>query len=234
MNDKAIIRVLAIFSAIVTIALGTIVSCTHNRISELKITEQLYVVAQDSLKIVKNDLNQQTATIEVLTSENNQLFTNLKNADEDIARLQELVRKYEKENGRLNTALVLTNTTVIHLQDSIKNIIVGYTYADTDSVVVYPVYKREFTRDWDSGTVTMGLSQLDLNIKVKNSYDITIGDEKVSLFKRKMFANITNLNPNTETQVMKVYQKQEVKTKIMRPIGVGLLGGIVAGYMLFH
>lgn len=211
-----------------------LLKCSGDRIDALKQTEQMYIHSQDTLKIVLNSLGQQTASIEVLESEKSSLFTSLNVKDATINRLQNSVRLYEKKIGDLNTAIAINNETIIGLQDSIKNLIIGYTTDPDTPGVTYPIYTRKFTKEWYSGDITMGLTQLDLNMKIKNSYDITIGEEKVSLFKKKMYANITNLNPDTETNDMKVYQKKEVKTGVMKPFSVGGAVGLVIGYLLFH
>ena len=78
----------------------------------------------------------------------------------------------------------------------------------------------------------MGWDTLDLSLKVKNDYDITIGDEKVSLFKRKTYANITNLNPDTETKVIKVYDKVEKKNHTVRNVGIATGIGFIIGVLI--
>jgi len=233
-SKTKILTIFALFSTIALVVVLLLLKLSERRINELKQTEQLYIHVQDTLKIVLNNLGQQTASIEVLESENTNLFTKLQTTDATIIRLQKVINLYEKKVGDLNSAIVINNETILELQDSIKNLIIGYSTDPTTPGITYPIYTRVFTKEWYSGDVTMGLTQLDLNIKIKNSYDITIGDEKVSLFKKKMYANITNLNPDTETKEMKVYQKEEVKTKIMTTkdyIEVGL--GVFFGYLLF-
>lgn len=233
-KDKLIIKILLASTLILALLFSITMCVSKKRISELEQTEKLYSVSQDSLKTTKNKLGEETAKVEVLEAEQNTLFTQLHLKDKDINRLQILVTKYEKENGNLNTAIIISNQTILKLRDSLRAAIIGYTHPIDSPTVSYPIYKRSINKQWYAGTIVMGLDTLDLSLKVKNEYDITIGDEKVSLFKRKSYANITNLNPDTETKVMKVYDKQEKKTKIMKPITVGGVIGLAAGYLLFH
>jgi len=237
MEDKfktLLVKALAIFSAFVTILLVLLFYFGSKRLKNLEQTEQLYIVATDSLKLVRNELGQQKATIEVLQSDNATMFISLASKDNDIIRLQNLVKRYKKENGDLNTALILSNETNIHLEDSIRNLILNWK-PDPTTGILYPTYTRPLVNDWYSGNMTMGLDTTSLDIKIKNDYDITIGNEKVSLFKKKYYANITNLNPDTETKVMKVYQKKEVKTKIITFKDIVDTGiGVVIGYLLFN
>lgn len=234
-TQKTVITILFVAFSIVAIMLMITISISRKRIETLKQTEQLYIVAQDSLKTTVNKLNQQTASILVLTSENDHLFTKIKSNDADIIRLQNVVKQYEKKFGNLNTAIIISNETIVHLQDSIRNLIIGWTSnPDTSNHYLYPTYKRAFNSTWQDGIIVMGLDTLDLQLKIRNEYNVTIGEEKVSLFKKKLYANVTNLNPSTQTKVMKVYQEKEVKTKIFKPLTIGSAIGIVVGYLLFH
>ena len=233
MKTNNITTILLAFLTITVLILITLLKLSADRINNLKQVETLYAVTQDSLKIERNKNNEQTATIGVLISENTGLFTKIKSNDIYINRLQKLVQVYELKIGELNTAIVTSNTTIIKLQDSLQSVIVGYTHNIDTPSIKYPIYNRAFIKDWYSGNVIMGLNKLDFNVKIKNDYDITIGSEKINLFKRKMYANITNLNPDTETKVMKVYQKQEVKTNVLKTFGIGGAIGIGVGYLLF-
>jgi hypothetical protein len=232
MKDQRLTNILLIFVTICLIVTIILLYFSSKRINNLQQIETMYIVSQDSLRFERSKNNEQTATIEVLTSENTALFTKLKSSDASINRLQNLVKEYELKIGKLNTAIVTSNTTIVNLQDSIKSIIIGYTNNIDTPSITYPIYNREFTKEWYNGEVTMGLTKLDLNIKIKNDYDVTIGSEKISLFKRKMYANITNLNPDTETTVMKVYQKQEVKTNTLKTFGIGSAVGFAVGLLI--
>lgn len=235
--EQKINKVLGIALIIAIIALAVVLFFASKRIQKLQEIEDIYIIAQDSLDIMINKYNQEVAKTEVLQSENTTLFTQLKIKDKDIIRLQKVILNSEKENKKINTALVISNETNIKLQDSIKSLIIGYSQyegLDTASFILteYPIYQREFKREWDSGILTLGRDTLSLDIKIRNDYDITIGDEKVNLFRKKLYANITNLNPNTQTKVMKVYQKKEVKTKDVQKAGIFTGIGILIGLLI--
>lgn len=227
--------IFAIFAAISIVLLIGMNFKSNRDISDLKYA---YQVAQDSLVVTYNALKQQSSKIEVLTAENSFIVTELTVKDKEITRLQNVIKTYEKQKGDLNTALILTTETVTHLQDSIQNIIVSYTTVIetlNDSLstnIIYPTYSRDFEDRWKKGMVTMGLKELDFYVKTKNEYDITIGEERVNLFKKKVFANITNLNPNTETTVMKVYQKEPIKTHTIRNVGIGAVIGAIGALLI--
>jgi hypothetical protein len=232
MTDKIIIRIL-LGATFVFALLFIVTMCTaKERISNLEQIESLYSISQDSLKTERNAKNEEIAKVEVLEAEQNTLFTQLHLRDKDINRLQNLIKKYEKENGNLNTAIIISNETILSLRDSLKSLIIGYTQDPDTPNVSYPIYQREINKEWYSGNIIMGFNILDLSLKVKNDYDITIGDEKVSLFKRKQYANITNLNPDTETKVMKVYDKKEKKTNFIRNTGIAAGIGFIVGILI--
>jgi HAMP domain-containing protein len=235
--EQKINKVLGIALIIAIIALAVVLFFASKRIQKLQEIEDIYIITQDSLDVMINKYNQEVAKTEVLQSENTTLFTQLKIKDKDIIRLQKVILNSEKENKKINTALVISNETNIKLQDSIKSLIIGYSQyegLDTASFILteYPIYQREFKREWDSGILTLGRDTLSLDIKIRNDYDITIGDEKVNLFRKKLYANITNLNPNTQTKVMKVYQKKEVKTKDVQKAGIFTGIGILIGLLI--
>ena len=236
MNNKLVTRILIGSVIILIIILFAIIFTIRKRNRQLKQINTMYISIQDSLKVVKNEFNQQTASIQVITSENSKLFTDLTTKDKEIIRLQNIVKVYEKGSSKLNTALVISNETVVNLNDSINNLIISYKAKidSTGKLTNYPTYSRSFKEkdNWYEGNVKLGIDTFALNIKSRNSYDITIGDEKISLFKRKTFANVTNLSPYTETKVMKVYQNIEVKDHKIR--NATLIGGagVIIGYLI--
>lgn len=238
-NVKKALVAMGIFIVFLVTINAILLTWKNKRINELKQTEKLYQATQDSLKTVRNALNQEVSKTELLTSENTTLFLTLQIRDKEIIRLQNVIKKAEKEKKDVNTALTISNETVIKLQDSIRSLIIGYTSPIDSPEIKYPVYKREFEKvtngiKWTSGTVVMGIDTLSINQLVHNEYDITIGTEKIKgkLFKRKGYAEITNLNPDTETTVMKVYQQKEVKTGDGKKIGIAGVVGLLIGILL--
>jgi hypothetical protein len=230
-KDTAL-KVLSGFAIIISLLMAFVLYFSGKRIASLKQTEQLYIVAQDSLKTVRNKNGTQTATIEILQADKNKLFTQLQSFDSNIIRLQNVVKQYDKKVGNLTTALITTDETNIKLSDSLKNVITGYSHLPNKPDIKYPIYNKKFDNKWMRGMVTMGLDTFDLKETIINEYDVTIGFEKVSLFKKKAFANITNLNPATETTVMKVYQKTPVKSSIWKPTIIGGAIGFLIGHFI--
>jgi len=232
MTNKMETKVTKIAIIAASIAVILLVASTILNIKMYKNVKELnskYLILEDSLIKTQNDLKQETTTVKALTAINELASQEISTKNTELTKLRNLVAKYEKEIGKLNTAIIVSNQTITTLKDSLRNTIIGYTSVDTDtSEVVYPIYSREFEREWDKGNVTMGLDILDLSITTKNAYDITIGKDRLSPFKDAVYANITNLNPNTETKTMKVYQKEPVKNRTVQKMGaVGIIGLII-------
>lgn len=231
MKENKIIVTMAVASLLIILALLFILWGVSKKVNKLKQIESLYSTSQSDLITERNKYNEEVAKTDVLTADKNKLLLQINSKDSSIIALQNVVKRYEKENGNLRTALVLSNETNLNLQDSIRNLIIGYSTIPETPGVKYPIYNRPITKEWYNGSITMGIDTLSLNLKIKNSYEVTIGDEKMSIFKRSLFANITNLNPDTETKVMKVYQKEPVKDHRIRnnsiAAGVGLLVGLI-------
>lgn len=174
--------------------------------------DNLYEASLDTITKYRNKYDQEVSKIEVLQSENSAMFLSLQFKDKEITRLQNVVARAEKEKKDVNAALIIANTTIITLQDSLRNLIIGYTPDPVDTTIKYPIYKREFKDDWKQGTIVMGYDTLSLQQKIRNDYEVVIGYERVALFKHKPYATITNLNPDTETDVLRVYQNIESNT----------------------
>jgi len=187
---------------LIVLLLGLIFDNINQRAKarDLETVNVLYENAQLELNTIKNKYDQEVTKVEVLMAERNKLFVDLNVKDVNLNKLQQIIKTYEKKNGDLNTALIISNETIIHLQDSLNATIVGYSKPTNDSIV-YPIYNRTFNNKWESGSVTLGIDKFDLKLKNINEYDVTIGNEKISMFKKQPFAIITNLNPNLGGQL---------------------------------
>lgn len=222
------------FSITVTVIICIIsMQRCHDYKDNADTVDGLYKASQDSLHQFKNKLGEEVSKTETLTSENTELFLSLQFKDKTIQNLQKLVARYEDDNKQLSSALFIANSTIVYFADSIKNLISGWE-ADSNKVQ-YPIYKRAFTITdcFTSGTVELGLHKFDISLQTDNQYEIAIGEERVGLFKKKQFAEITNKNKCTTTKAMRVYDKQEKKTNLWKPAAVGVAVGILIAKILF-
>lgn len=221
-----------LLTLLVILFLFTLHKCNNYRISNNEVNE-MYNAASDSLQITRNQYREEVAKSTVLTANNNELFLSIQFKDKEIQHLQQIVRNAEKRNIELTSALYISNQTNIKLQDSIKNLITGWDTSITGDTL-YPIYQRTFNIDscFTSGTVNLGYTTFDLNLQIDNSYDVILGSEKVGLFKRKTFAEITTKNKCTTTKTLKVYSKEQEKKNILLPVGVGFGLGILLMLLL--
>lgn len=167
--------------------------------------ETLYNAAQDTLKITRNELGQQVASIQVLQTTNKKQFLDLKTNDSTIIALQQLVKKTKN----LQSAIVVVN----HTSNSISGNTVVTNSGDSiikDSLVyVYPEYSFSRVTEWDSVNIISNKNTTKLDYKIFNEYDITVSYKKKGLFKGKIpIIDMTNKNPYTETVALRAYQIQ--------------------------
>lgn len=110
------------------------------------------------------------------------------------------------------------------MKDSLQNKIIGYT---KDKILVhntYPIYEKKISNQWMDQTIKLGKNVFEQDLITYNSYSVVIGSEKDGWFKRKQFAEITNLNPSSSTEAMKVYQKKPVPSIFWTGLKYGGLG----------
>ena len=186
--------------------------------------QALYDATQDTLKVRTNALGQQTASISVLKAASKKQFLKFKTQDSTIVQLQDVVKEYK---GKLATATVLSNATAD----------VGTTattITKTDTVVVnnvsyiYQTYDTKWDEKWSKGTIVATRDTITRDIKIKNEYEITQGEERQGLFKpRILTVNVKNLNPNTETEEFRTFTVDVPKKRFNFGVqgGYGLLIG---------
>ena len=215
----------------IIILIFSINKCSSYKLEKEEVSK-LYESANTQLQISRNKLGEEVAKTTILTTTNAKLFTTIEFKDKDIQHLQQVVSKAEKQNKELSTALYLANQTIIKYQDSIKNLIIGWEQDSNN--VQYPIYTRDFKIDscYTSGNIKLGLKTFQLDLQVDNDYDVIIGKEKISWFKYNQFAEITNKNKCTTTKTMKVYDKKEQKTNIIKPFGIGVGVGAIGLLLL--
>jgi hypothetical protein len=188
---------------------------------------QLYVTAQDSMKTYRNEKGQFVSKISVLQATNEKYFLEMQTKDADILHLQQLLKDEKKQRHDVDMALTFSTATNLKLQDSLTNLISSVdSFLINGQKVYYPTYTKSFadTGKWYSGDVTLGKKIFKLDLALTNKYDVVIGTEPDGWFKRKGFAEITNLNPYSQTKTMKAYQKTPIPNK---PLKTGVITGVI-------
>lgn len=185
--------------------------------------EELYNSVTDDLKTWKNKDSLNLAKIQIMQTDKAKDFLNIKNLTGTNLELQNLIKSQGKKIKDLTAALVIESNTIY--TDTLKMfyLIGGDTIIFSKSVLLDSI-----SNPWIEATFgfNKGFSYLDVN--VKNKYEVVMGFEGGSLFKRGIpYATITNLNPYTSTKEMRVYQ---VRVPRQKRFGLGFQAGFGGVY----
>lgn len=175
---------------------------------------------QDSLIKIRNKDGSQTAKIGLLQSRNTKLFLQAKTKDSTIAWLQREVRKAKSEikNGGsvtiIGTSTTFSGTTTTSIT-STQPVING------DTIRLYPVYESD-SKDttWIKYHITASKDSINLKFRSKDKFTLVLGEEKVSLFKRKPTVKLTSQNPYTDINSLRTMEVKD--TRPIRRLSIGL------------
>lgn len=188
---------------------------------------ELYNALTDTLKVYKTKDNLNAAKIQVIETEREKDFLNIKNLEGLNLELQHLVKNKNKEIDKLNAALIIASET--RYSDTIRQ----YYPINGDTIIFsQSLLLDQINNNWINATFGFkyGFSYLDLNIK--NQYNVTIGYEGKTLFKPGIpYAEVVNLNPYTITSGMKVYQVSLPKPK---RFGISFQSGFGGLYDIYN
>ncbi len=205
------------FTILLLIIVGILLFRSCKGDIDLKEQIGLYEAAQDTLHQTRNELGQQVSSIALLKADNKKDLLRMKTDDSTIIALQVLVKEYK---GKLKTATVLGTSTNDN-GNSGTTTDYDTIYTDTGSYVS-PVYKTEWEEEWSIGKIIATKDSISRDIKIKNDFEITVGDEKQKgLFKKKKsLVTITNKNPNTITTELRTFVIEPQKKKVSIGLGV--------------
>jgi len=155
----------------------------------------------------KNNLNH--SKIELLQAVKTSSFLELKTKDEEIKKLQLLVKQYKSElknQGSLTNFISETRIDTLVKTDTIY-------YNENNQ----PIYKSNFNLDkWVAGSVISSFDDVRLNLKITNEYSVIIGEENRSIFsfkKKKPFVEVINHNPYSQTTNLRAFKVTDNRAK---------------------
>lgn len=166
----------------------------------------------------KNKDGQSVTKIQALESDNAQAFLEIETADKEIQNLQAEVFRYKSQLKKGGSVTVIETITEI---DTFFDVAVYYDTIRKDSFIyLNGTYTANIDNDWMKGGVIGRPENIQFKgLKIRNAYTVAIGSEKEGLFKkRKTFAEVTNMNPMSETATIRTYQ---VKSPRIKRIGIG-------------
>ena len=185
--------------------------------------EELYNAVTDDLKTWKDKDSLNFAKIQIIQTDKAKDFLKIENLKGVNLDLQNLIKSQNKKIKDLTAALVIESNTIY--TDTLRLFLPlgGDTIVFSKSVLLDSISNL-----WIDATFgfNKGFSYLDVN--VKNKYEIVMGFEGKSIFKRGVpYATIKNLNPYTETKEMRVYQVTMPKQKTL---GISIQAGFGGVY----
>ena len=177
----------------------------------------------DELEVARNEKGQETAKISVIQAENKKQLLAIKSKDSSIIRLQATVKDYK---GKLNTAIVLSNTT--NIKGSSQTTVLRDTVTISGEQQIAQFYETRWSNKWEDGYILAKPDSIHRDIKIKNDFQITLGAVSNGWFKPKDYeVKILNLNPNTATKELRSYQVKEQPKRISLGVQVGYGFGLL-------
>ena len=209
MNKERIILCSVIILLLLCL-LFSINRCSKKSVEVDNITNILEAT-NDTLITYRNEKGQLVSKIQVIEMQSEKDFASLNFKDEEIVKLQSLVKSYEKKikDG--------TGTYIV---------IEGETKYDTSyiEVIVDPLSLQiNVENEWIKCMASREDSIVDFSLSVRNEYELVLGEDKKL---KKLYAEVTNLNPYSSTSMMRVYQSNTIKKKRFG-LGVSLGGAII-------
>lgn len=165
-------------------------------------TELTNVVSAVNEKMVqyRDKYGKEVTKREIIQTSRVNDFVNYKTNDSLLMELQQQVKSFKKQLKNNGSSTIYEGETKVD-----KSTVTNVYYIDSNYV-----YKSNFSDKWITYDIVSSKDSTKLDLKVENKYNVVIGEERVSLFKRKPFATVTNYNPYSKIKDLRTYQ---VKTK---------------------
>lgn len=201
-------------------------------ISEVKSRTSLVNGLNGELKIERNKNGSLTATIATMDLTNKNMLLDIKSKDDAIIQLQNIIKRKDKINKDLNNAIAIQTEIFLRYKDSInENKVIGdTTIGDTTfqtyerNFVLYNNYDSNDTTEWVFGNVILGKMIFEIELNIKNKYDVAIGRKRKNIFSPwQMYADITTYNPYDNITKVRSYSKQKMRPK---RFGIGISAGV--------
>lgn len=190
------------------------ISLKQDLISQAVLIESL----EDTVKVWRDKDSLSHAKILAIETLRVKDFLDIKTKDEEIKELQQLVKTYKDRLKNKGSVTIFDSNTNVDIKTPTK---VDTVFIDNNGEVIKKlVFKSEFNlQDWVIGTTEATEDSTSIKLKVKNEYNVIIGEESQGIFKKpKIFVEVINKNPFSETTKLRTYQ---VSSKPIKKFGVG-------------
>lgn len=211
MSNGFLTRLSAILIILVAILLYLWVHAVQKGNAENKQLSNLLAAVTDTLRTTRLSDSSQRVSINSLTVQSTKDLLAIKTKDSSITALQQVVTEYKsklKDGGAV--VIVKGDTKII---DSSKTIVIHDTVAKCDT------YIASINKPWYTANIRANCDSTHLNLKVTNYYNVVIGKDK-----GKWFADVTNKNPYSSIETMRVANVEVPKQKVKR-VNLSLFAG---------
>lgn len=192
--------------------------------------DNLYAASQDTLKLSRNKLGEQEASIAIFSVTNQKQFLELKSNDSTINKLKQLVRS----DKHISSATVITNQTSENFTQKATVIRVDTVKSQNGIEYIYKEDSIHRINKWEDILIKVNRDSISVKYKIFNEFDIAQTLQSSGWFKDKIpIIKVLNLNPNTETKELRTFTIKTQSNKVKNTMIGGALG-LVVGYLLFH
>lgn len=188
-----------------------------NRHREKQDNVELINALSDSIRTYQNKNGDMVTTIAAIQTSSVDIFMKLNFVEEELLRLQEVVKDYDKKLKAGGSVTNFKTETNVRKTDST-------TLASLDSIVkgnktyYYPTYTSNYKDKWLTYSTQSSKDSTLVHVSMVNEYSVVIGEQK-----GKPFADIINYNPYSTVQKVRTFQ---VSTPKPKKFGVGFLIGV--------
>jgi hypothetical protein len=183
-------------------------SCT-DKIRIADSNKEIMKSLADTVRHFRNKDGDRVAQISNLRLDNVKQLRQIKTKDEEIVRLQEVAKGYEKKLRKPGSSV--TNTVVETKVDTITETIV-------DTVETHPVYSFSFKDKWVNYSGVANKDSTKLRLSIINEYSTIVGWDRKQ---KRWFTDVVNYNDYSEVKSIRTYQTKVPKPKTW---AIGIVG----------
>lgn len=174
-----------------------------------------------TVESLRDSLHLVTSTPQIISNEK-EILKSIKTDSLYRERIEKLLASLKSENKNYQNIILFQANTIAKLADRDSNIIVNNINYISDTIILsseLPIYKREIRDqfgDWITGDITMGVDTFNLDLNIKNEFNVTTG-----WINFKEYIDVESLNPYTKSVTQRTFVKP------ISRLGFGLSTGFI-------
>lgn len=217
-----------IFFALVIVAL---LCCLLKTCGDSGKYQALLNAQTDTLRTYVNEHGQHVATIASLQGTVADLKTLNAGKDSALLRLQKLIDRHTVSATAHGTVTGnnFNSQTYIYKYDTVPG--------KNDTVLLHPTYVTKYENRWEKFNITAMPDSFNVDYKLFNEFDYQVRYNKEKWYKARVpEITVTNLNPHTETLVLRNFTvappKHQKKIVFLGGFTLGVAASIATGYIV--